>query len=57
LSGTSDEWQALLILVKARALSDEHQIGVGSASREHAFPPSSMKLTTRALGRFGCERL
>ena len=43
-AGLADERQALLVLVGARRLADEHQVGVGVARAEHDGGPGRGQL-------------
>jgi hypothetical protein len=51
LAGSPDEWEALLILVKAGALPDKNEVGSGGSPRENALGSAAAQLATRAFGR------
>ena len=53
LPGGADERNALLVLVEARRLADEHQVGVGRARAEHDLRTRSRARTRAAGGRVG----
>ena len=50
LPGLADERDALLVLVEARRLADEHQVGIGRAGAEHHLCAGVRERTLRAAG-------
>ena len=50
LPGLADERQALLVLVEARRLADEHQVGVRIAGAEHDLRPPLREPAAGAAG-------
>ena len=50
LAGLADEGEALLVLVEARRLADEHQVGVRVADAEHDLRAPFGEPAARAAG-------
>ena len=60
LSGLTDERDPLLVLVEARSLADEHQVGARIAGAEHDLRPPLGEPAARARGglrRVDLERI
>ena len=57
LAAAADERQALAVLLGARALADEHQVGVGVAHAEHDLRAALGQAAPRAGRRLGGDQL
>src|SRR5262249_39655175 len=57
LAGLPDEWNALLVLVKAGRLADEHQLRAGRAVREDAVRRAGGEDAARTGRGLGPERI
>jgi len=57
LAGSADEWEALLVLVKAWAFAYEHQVSIRGPPGKDALGPAAAQLAAGAFGGFAREHL